>query len=101
MFEVRFESTSGARWRIGWWLATIGAGLTAASVAAAVVAPQVSRSDSEGVIYFAIGVTAATAGFIAFVVGRNLMLRRIVSRVADDIDTADADGGDASLTDQK
>jgi protein-S-isoprenylcysteine O-methyltransferase Ste14 len=89
MFEVRFESTDGVRWRAGWWLATIGAAFMALGVIGAVVAPQISQSDSEGVIYFGIGVVAATIGFAAFIVGRNLMFRRIVSRVGEEDDSSD------------
>jgi hypothetical protein len=84
MFEVRFESTDGARWRAGWWLATIGAALMVLGVVGAVVAPQISRHDSDGIIFFGIGLTAATIGFVAFIVGRNFMFRRIVSRIVDD-----------------
>jgi protein-S-isoprenylcysteine O-methyltransferase Ste14 len=86
MFEVRFESADGARWRIGWWLATVGAWLVVIGVVGAVVAPQVSRNDSDGIIFFGVGLIAATVGFVALVIGRNLMFRRIVTQVADDGD---------------
>jgi hypothetical protein len=88
--EVRFEKTTGNRWRVGWWLASVGAGLMAVGIAGAFVGPlTASRNGPEGVIYFAIGVTAATIGVVVFLIGRNLMLRRIVSYLIDDDDSND------------
>ncbi len=89
MFEVRFESTTGTRWRIGWWLATIGAWLMVVGFGGAVVGPLLS-ARSEGTLYFAIGVATATVGFFAFIAGRNLMLKRIVTQVIDN-DSHEAD----------
>jgi len=101
MIEVRFESTTGNRWRIGWWLASVGAGLMVGGVAGALAGPlAASRSGPEGVIYFAIGITAATIGVAVFVIGRNLMLKRIVSHLIDDDDddTNDTDRSTAEHT---
>ena len=84
MSEVRFEHTTGTRWLIGWWVATIGACLMGLGVAGALAGPLVGHDASEGSVYFAIGVTAATIGFVAFIAGRNLMLKRIVMPVVDD-----------------
>ena len=95
MFEVRFEETDGLRWRAGWWLASVGVALIVLGVFGAVVAPQITQSDSDGVIYFGIGLVAATIGFVALIIGRNLMFRRIVSRVADEGDMGDDPDRDA------
>lgn len=100
MFEVRFEETSGARWRVGWWLATIGAALIVVGLGGAFVGPALAnRLGPEAPIYFAIGIVAATIGVAAFLIGRNLMFRRIVTQVADphqheQLSTNDDDNGD-------
>jgi hypothetical protein len=87
MSEVRFEHATGTRRLAGWWVATIGACLMGGGLAGALALPLLTRDASEGSVYFAIGVTAATIGFAAFIVGRNLLLLRIVSPVVDHRET--------------
>jgi hypothetical protein len=86
MSEVRFEHATGTRRLAGWWVATIGACLMGGGLAGALALPLVTRDASEGSVYFAIGLAAATIGFFAFIAGRNLMLRRIVLPAVDDRD---------------